>query len=287
MPKAGIQLTSWLNWNRSPCGANCVAITIVSANVSNEKPRATCLTRLTPAAGIAATTTAPASGTAPMTVSQGNVMSAPHQKESGQDEDDAAEHRQCVRPDEAGLETPEPARCTADECGEAVHEAVDAAVVEVDKQPREVLAGPHEHRLVEGVAEQVTTSSNSQRTASGSNGRDGTTGVEQPRPDDTEDDDAGRGKTDHADGLEVDVSWARHNDGEELREPAAENQRVAAADGTDRKNPHRNRHDARRFVRVHAFCPPLVAEERHDHDERHVERGQACGRECAAAKDRT
>src|SRR5665213_4330510 len=88
---------------------------MVSARVSSDTPSAACLMRFTSAEGSEATTPAPTSGTAPITVSQGKVIagSALDQQEGGQNHNNATEHRQRVRPDEAALESAEPARGTA------------------------------------------------------------------------------------------------------------------------------------------------------------------------------
>src|SRR5450631_2028297 len=289
IPNAGIQLTSWLNWNRSPCGANWVTIAIVSARVSSDTPRAACLMRLTFAVGTDATTPAPTSGTAPITVNQGKVIaaSALDQQKGGQDNDNATEHRQRVRPDEPALEPTEPARCATDERCEAVHEAIDPAVVEEHQEPSQVLARPHEHRLVESITQEISPRSNGERTADRSDGRHRPTRVHEPGARDTEKHDTRSGQADHADRLEGKIVGLRYRGGEELRQSATQDEHVTAANRSDRQDPHRHGHRPRRLVRMRAFGPPLVAEERHHHDPRHVERSQpSCG-ERATAEDRT
>src|ERR1700722_14169171 len=114
--------------------------------------------------GVRPTAMAPASGITPATVSQGKLLildSAPHlgldpyQQESADYEHGADQHRQCVGADEPGLDPADPARTAAHGGGDGIHQPVDATVIEVDRQPGEPLARPHQYRLIDRVAVQV------------------------------------------------------------------------------------------------------------------------------------
>src|SRR5215472_9528254 len=88
------------------------------------------------------TAMAPTSGIAPATVSQGKVLISspalslqPHQQERADQQDGTQEHGQRIRAHETRLHPAQPARPPAEGRRHGVDKAVDAAVVEVDRQP--------------------------------------------------------------------------------------------------------------------------------------------------------
>src|SRR5215469_1632219 len=126
---------------------------MTSASVSREKTSAMRLTSRSRARwsaglpgadlpGVRATAMAPTSGIAPATVSQGKVLISspalslqPHQQERADQQDGTQEHGQRIRAHETRLHPAQPARPPAEGRRHGVDKAVDAAVVEVDRQP--------------------------------------------------------------------------------------------------------------------------------------------------------
>src|SRR5215472_7580873 len=102
--------------------------------------------------GVSATTMAPTNGIAPATVSQGKVLisspalpvSQPHQHKREYQRHGSQEHEQRIRADEARLHPAQPARQPAERRRHGVDQAVDAPVIEVDRQAGQPLAGPHQ-----------------------------------------------------------------------------------------------------------------------------------------------
>ena len=90
-------------------------------------------------------------------------VTRPHHQERRHHEQRAGEHGQRVRPDEAGLQPPQPAGAAADRGGEPVDQPVDAPVVEVDQRPGEEDARLLEDRLVERVGVEVAPGGGDQR----------------------------------------------------------------------------------------------------------------------------
>src|SRR6478672_10748485 len=118
---------------------------MVSASGTSEMANATCLANRSRPEGSAATTAEPTSGTTARVVSQGkSFTSEPHQEHGGDHDRGASEHRQGVGADEAGLQPAKPSGGPADEGGEPVHGTVDAAVVQEDQRPGEVLPRAHQ-----------------------------------------------------------------------------------------------------------------------------------------------
>src|SRR3984957_17475394 len=89
--------------------------------------------------GVSAITTAPASGIAPVTVSQGKLLMGsaaspalePDQEEGAHEQHRSDEHGQRVPPDNPGPPPPQPARAPAEGGGHGVDQAVHAPVIEV------------------------------------------------------------------------------------------------------------------------------------------------------------
>jgi hypothetical protein len=224
-----------------------------------------------------------------MTVSQGKLIaiSAPHQQQRCDQHDGAAEHRQGVRPHETCLHPSEATRCAADKRREAVDEAVKSPIVEEHEQPGEVLARPHEHRLVERVAQQVAPSGDDERPRDGRDRRHATSSVLQVRDADTDQHDDEGQDANQADRLERGVFGLADDRREEVGEPAAQHEEIAQSDGSDGENHHRPLHDLRRLVRVGVLDPTLLAEERHQHDASHVVRGEDDANERRGAEEVT
>src|SRR5215472_13460988 len=126
---------------------------MTSASVSREKTSATRFTKRSRARwsaglpgadlpGVSATTMAPTSGIAPATVSQGNVLicspalplSQRHQHKREYQHQRSEEHRQRIGANEARLDPAKPARPATERRRHSVDQAVDAAVIEVDRQ---------------------------------------------------------------------------------------------------------------------------------------------------------
>ena len=207
-------------------------------------------------------------------VSQGkSLTSEPHQEQGADQEGGAGEHGQRVGTDEAGLHPAQPTGLPPIG-GHAVDGTVDAAVVEEDQEPGELLAGPHEHDLVEGVLVEVPA---------GRPGSAATRAARRPGP---------------AGGY---IKYARPRRRRRARRSAWSNTGTAtpcalaghrrparaSRDGADRPEEHaeqrraerqhhqRDRHDQRRLVRVRVVGPAALAVERHEEQPGHVERGDA------------
>src|ERR1700733_10370639 len=125
-------------------------------------------------------TTAPASGIAPVTVSQGKLLMGsaaspalePDQEERADEQRRSHEHGQRVRTDKPCLHPAEPSGTAAEGGGHGVDQAVHAPVVEEYRQPGQPQARPHQQRLVDRVAVQVLASGHGNRAARGRGFRD-------------------------------------------------------------------------------------------------------------------
>src|SRR5688572_16504310 len=133
MPSGAIQRCSSTSWNPPSPTRKSAIIPTASASATREDPRATRLASSSWPLGTAATASTPISGTTPISVIQGRLSgstSGPHEEQGSDQQGGTAEHAERVRADEAGLDAAQPAGRAADECGDPVDRAVDAATVD-------------------------------------------------------------------------------------------------------------------------------------------------------------
>src|SRR5579875_1947748 len=110
-------------------------IAIVAASVTSDAPSATIFASSWRPLGTSSTATMPTSGIAPTTVTQGNpelIAASPdsHEHEGRGHGHHTGEHRQGIAAGEAGLRPPHACAGAADQCREAVDDAVDTSTVE-------------------------------------------------------------------------------------------------------------------------------------------------------------
>src|SRR6476620_11527349 len=110
MPKSLIQVWLSTNWYVVPWVSKSRHMPIVRTRVTSDAARATCLASNGLAAGRAATTTEPTSGTTPMKVTHGKALTSdPHEHDGGDDQGGAGEHGQRIGADEPRLIATDPA----------------------------------------------------------------------------------------------------------------------------------------------------------------------------------
>ena len=202
------------------------------------------------------------------------------------DEHRAAQHRERVGPDEARLQPSQSARAAAQERGRAVDHSVHPAVVDVDEEPRQPGAGRRDERFVDRVGVQVAPRGlHGPRHVPRPLHRYGPPPDREPRDEhpDRRDDQHERGdRCRRQRALALEQLAQRRC--EPVGEPMALGEEEAREDRAERQQHHRHRHDAGRLVRVvglsvlgRQVLPALLAEERHEHQPGHVERGEPGG----------